>query len=86
MTSTRHANIFERLIIELSEQIHLDVVGLKGVGILSEADCRQPGSDLIHSVPQQCIGRTGQIKGAGLLGVHISFLRHPQWTRPQRCL
>jgi hypothetical protein len=37
VTSTRDANVFEHLVIELSEQVHLDVVGLKRIGILGEA-------------------------------------------------
>ena len=42
-------NIFQRLIVHLFEQVHINVVGLEGVGILGEADSLQPIPDRAHT-------------------------------------
>ena len=39
MTRAGYADVLERLIVDLPEQIHVDVVRLERVGILREADC-----------------------------------------------
>jgi len=38
MAGARHANVLQRLVIDLSEQLHVNVVSLEGVGILGKAD------------------------------------------------
>lgn len=44
--------ILQHLIIDLPEQGHVDVLGLEGIGILHEADCFEPSSDMAH--PTSC--------------------------------
>jgi hypothetical protein len=49
MARARHPNVLQRLIIDLREQVHVDVVGLEGIGVLREADCLKPSSDIAHA-------------------------------------
>ena len=59
MAGDRGANVFERLVVDLPEQIHVDIVGLKGAGVLREADRLQPVADRVHRLEllQQRLGR-----------------------------
>src|SRR5215472_1782432 len=50
MACARYANILQQLIVNLSEQINIDVVGLEGVGILAKAVRLQPFPDLAHAL------------------------------------
>ena len=50
MTSARDTDILQRLVIDVLEQIHVDVVSLEGVGILGKTDRLQPFSDLAHAL------------------------------------
>jgi hypothetical protein len=48
MTRAGDADVLERLIVDLPEQIHVDIVCYERVGILREADCLQPVADPVH--------------------------------------
>jgi hypothetical protein len=50
MPGARHAKVPQSLIIDLPEKVHVDVVGLEGVGILAKADRLEPFSDLAHAL------------------------------------
>ena len=50
MACARYTNILQQLIVNLSEQINVDVVGLEGVGILAKAVRLQPFPDLAHAL------------------------------------
>jgi hypothetical protein len=50
MAGARHAKVSQSLIIDLPEKIHVDVVGLEGIGILAKTDRLQPFSDLAHAL------------------------------------
>ena len=39
MAGARDIDVLQRLVIDLLEKIHVDVVGLEGVGILAKTDC-----------------------------------------------
>src|SRR6516164_4814201 len=49
MARTRHANVFQHLIIDLGEQVSVNVVGLEGVGILGETDLLEPTPYSAHA-------------------------------------
>jgi hypothetical protein len=49
MTGARDTDVLQRLVIDLLEKIHVDVVRLEGVGILAKTDRLQPFSDLAHA-------------------------------------
>ena len=48
MTGARYANVLQHLIVELPEQINLDIVSLKRIGILGETKRLQPFAHLAH--------------------------------------
>ena len=48
MTGARYADILQNSVIELSEQINVDIVRMKCVGILSEANRFQPLAHAAH--------------------------------------
>jgi hypothetical protein len=50
MTGARNTGVLKHLVIDLLEQIHVDVVGLEGVGVLAKTDPLQPFSDLAHAL------------------------------------
>ena len=50
MAGARHADVLQHLVIDTVQQVHLDVVGLEGVGILAEANSSQPRPDVAHDV------------------------------------
>jgi hypothetical protein len=50
MTGARDTDVLQRLVIDLLEKLHVDVVGLEGVGILAEPDDLQPFPDLAHAL------------------------------------
>jgi hypothetical protein len=50
MAGARDTDVLQHLVIDLLEQIHLDVIGLEGIGILAKADRLQPFSDLAHAL------------------------------------
>jgi hypothetical protein len=50
VAGTGHADVLQHLVIDAVQQVHLDVVCLKGVGILAEANSGQPGPDIAHGV------------------------------------
>jgi hypothetical protein len=50
MTSARDTDILQRLVFDVLEQIHVDMVRLEGVRILAQADGLQPFSDLAHAL------------------------------------
>src|SRR5262249_29286217 len=50
MPGTRHAKVPQSLIIDLPQKVHVDVVGLEGVGILAKADRLKPFPDLAHAL------------------------------------
>jgi hypothetical protein len=50
MASGRDADVLQHLVIDLPEQLHIDFIGLEGIGILAEADSLQPIADLAHAV------------------------------------
>ena len=49
MAGTRYANVLQRLIVELSEQISLNIVGLKCLGILSQTNRFEPFANFAHA-------------------------------------
>jgi hypothetical protein len=56
MACARHSNVLQYLVIDLSEQVHVDVVALEGIRILRKADCLKPGSDIAQAATRsrQC--------------------------------
>ncbi|HKJ54218.1 MAG TPA: hypothetical protein VKB27_22175 [Gammaproteobacteria bacterium] len=42
MTGGFDADIFQRLLIDIREQVPVDVVGFESIGVLSEAEALQP--------------------------------------------
>ena len=48
MACARHTDILQQLVVNLTKQINVKIVGLKGIGVLSEADGIQPFADLTH--------------------------------------
>src|SRR5262249_29751646 len=44
----RHTDILQQLVVNLPKQINIKIVGLEGIGVLSEADGIQPFADLTH--------------------------------------
>jgi hypothetical protein len=50
MTGARDADVLKHLVIDLLEQIHVDVVGLEGIGILAKTNRLQPCPDLAHAL------------------------------------
>src|SRR6516162_7312427 len=48
MACARYTDIFQQLIVYLRQQINVDVICLKGIGILGETDRLQPFADLAH--------------------------------------
>jgi hypothetical protein len=50
MPSARHAKVHQSLMIDLPEEVHVDVVGLEGVGILVKADRLKLFPDLAHAL------------------------------------
>ena len=60
MAGARDTDVLQRLVIDLLEQIHVDVVGVEGVGILAKADSLQPFADLAHTL--SCSKRLGLLR------------------------
>jgi hypothetical protein len=50
MTSARDTDILQRLVIDVLEQIHVDVVDLEGIAVLAKADRLQLVPDLAHAL------------------------------------
>ena len=48
VAGARYADVLQRLVIDIPEQVHLDIGCLEGVGVLPEADARQPRPDVAH--------------------------------------
>src|SRR6516164_5125064 len=48
MACARHTDILQQLVVNLPKQINVKIVGLEGIGVLSEADDIQPFADLTH--------------------------------------
>ena len=48
MACARHTDVLQQLVVNLPKQINVKIVGLKGIGVLSEADGLQPFADLTH--------------------------------------
>jgi hypothetical protein len=54
MAGTRYPDVFQQLIVDPGEQLHVDVVGLEGVGILTETDRFQPIPYCAHAAGSSC--------------------------------
>jgi hypothetical protein len=50
MAGACHADLLQRLVVNLLEQIRVNVVGCERLGILAEADPLQPSSHFAHAV------------------------------------
>jgi hypothetical protein len=46
MACAQHTDIFQQPVVNLPKQINVKIVGLEGIGVLSEADGIQPFADL----------------------------------------
>jgi hypothetical protein len=50
MPGARHAKVPQSLVMDLLEKIHVDVIGLEGVGILAKPDGLESFANLAHAL------------------------------------
>ena len=48
MAGAGYADILEYLVVNLSEQIHIEIIRMEDVGVLAEANRLEPTADLTH--------------------------------------
>jgi hypothetical protein len=49
MPGARYSDVFQRLIIDPTQQVHINIVGLKRSSVLSETYSIEPGANLAHA-------------------------------------